>query len=213
MDIVSFITFSVNTRYVLRWIAAGLMLLVPILNFLSIGYLSKASNLFLIGGIGLPTWEEKGDIFRQGVYLLYIMILYLALPSFLFSCWFLLVSFGNFFAAFMGGIMKLLSAAAFVVCSFFIPFAFCAYSEKMELRRAFDFEAIVAAIKRVWVPYTFGYLVSGVLVYLVFKFHRIPYIGFLLSSVLTYYILLVATYYFTQLFMRTDFYAKEARRS
>ena len=47
MDIVSFITFSVNTRYMLRWIVAGLMLLVPILNFLSIGYLAKASNLFL----------------------------------------------------------------------------------------------------------------------------------------------------------------------
>ena len=144
MDIVSFIIFSVNTRYMLRCIAAGLMLLVPILNFLSIGYLSRASNLFLIGGIGLPTWEEKGDVFRRGAYLLYIMILYLALPSFLFSCWFLLVSFGNFFAAFMGGIMKLLSAAAFVACSFFIPFAFCAFSDKMELRRAFDFEAIVA---------------------------------------------------------------------
>jgi hypothetical protein len=202
MDIVSFITFSVNTRYMLRWIVAGLMLLVPILNFLSIGYLAKASNLFLIGGIGLPTWEEKGDIFRQGVYLLYITILYLALPSFLFSCWFLLVSFGNLFAAFMGGIMKLLSAAAFVGCSFFIPFAFCAYSEKMELRSAFDFEVIVAPIKRVWVSYVFGYLVSAAFVYLAFKFHRIPYIGFLLSSVLTYYILLVTAFYFTQLYRK-----------
>lgn len=213
MDIVSFITFSVNTRYMLRWIVAGLLLLVPILNFLSIGYLAKASNLFLIGGIGLPTWEEKGDIFRQGVYLLYITILYLALPSFLFSCWFLLVSFGNLFAAFMGGIMKLLSAAAFVGCSFFIPCAFCAYSEKMELRSAFDFEAIVAAIKPVWVPYLFGYLVSGVLVYIAFKLHHIPYIGFLLSSVLTYYILLVATYYFTTLFMHRGLRTTEGGKS
>jgi hypothetical protein len=196
MDIVSFITFSVNTRYMLRWIVAGLMLLVPILNFLSIGYLAKASNLFLIGGIGLPTWEEKGDIFRQGLYLLYIMILYLALPSFLFSCWFLLVSFGNLFTAFIGGIMKLLSAAAFVGCSFFIPFAF---------------ESIMAAIKRVWVPYVFGYLVSGALVYVAFKFHRIPYIGFLLSSVLTYYILLVTTFYFTQLYRNTGLAVRDGR--
>jgi hypothetical protein len=202
MDIVGFITFSVNTRYMLRWIAAGLMLLVPVLNLLSIGYLSKASNLFLVGGVGLPTWEEKGDIFRKGAYLLYIMILYLAVPSFLFSCWFLLVSFGNLFAAFMGGIMKLMSAAAFVGCSFFVPFAFCAFSERMELSRAFDFEAIVSSIKQVWVAYVFGYLVTGVLVYIAFKLHRIPYLGFLLSSVLTYYILLVATYYFTTLFKR-----------
>lgn len=213
MDLVSFIVFSVNTRYMLRWIGAGVILLVPVLNFLSIGYLSKASNLFMIGGIGLPTWEEKSDIFRQGAYLLYIMILYLAVPSFLFSCWFLLVSFGNFFAAFLGGIMKFLAAAAFVVCSFFIPFAFCAFSENMELRRAFDFERIVAAIKQVWLQYVLGYLASAVLVYLAFKFHRIPYIGFLLSSVLTYYILLLATYYFTQLFARTNLRIKGASRA
>jgi hypothetical protein len=212
MDIVSFIVFSVNTRYMLRWIGAGLILFIPILNFLSVGYLSKASNLFLIGGIGLPTWEDKSDVFRQGAYLLYIMILYLAVPSFLFSCWFLLVSFGNFFTTFMGGVMKLLAAVAFVVCSFFMPFAFCAFSEKMELRRAFDFEAIVVAVKGVWVPYTFGYLVSAVFVFLVFKFHRIPYIGFLLSSVLAYYVLLLATYYFTQLFMRTSLHASGASR-
>lgn len=213
MDIVGFVVFSFNTRYMLRWIGAGLILLVPIVNFLSIGYLCKASNLFLVGGIGLPTWEQKGDIFRQGTYLLYIMILYLAVPSFLFSCWFLLVSFGNFFAAFMGGIMKFLSAAAFVICSFFVPFAFCAFSEKMELSRAFDFEAIVSAIKQVWPSYVFGYLVSAAFVYLAFKFHRIPYIGFLFSSMLTYYILLLATYYFTQLYARTGLHSAGADRT
>jgi hypothetical protein len=212
MDIVSFIVFSFNTRYMFRWIAAGLILFIPILNFLSVGYLSKASNLFLTGGIGLPTWGEKSDIFRQGAYLLYIMILYLAVPSFLFSCWFLLVSFGNFFATFMGGIMKLLAAAAFVICSFFIPFAFCAFSEKMELRKAFDFEPIAAAVKGVWVSYVLGYLVSAAFVYLAFKVHRIPYIGFLLSSVLTYYLLLLATYYFAQLFMRTSLHRAGASR-
>lgn len=210
MEIVGFIIFSANTRYMLRWISAGIILLVPVLNFLSIGYLSKASNLFLIGGIGLPTWEGKSDIFRQGACLLYVMILYLAVPSFLFSCWFLLVSFGNFIAAFMGGVMKFLAGLAFVACSFFIPFAFCAYSERMELRRAFDFEGIFAAVKEVWISYVFGYLVSAVFVYLGFKFHRIPYIGFLLSSVLTYYVLLLATYYFTRLFIRTSLHTTGA---
>lgn len=204
MDIVGFIVFSLNTRVILRWVGAGLVVLVPILNILSLGYLSKASHLFLTGGVGLPTWEEKNDIFRQGAYLLYILILYFAVPSFLFSCWFLLVSFGNLFAAFVGGAMKLLAGLAFLGCSFFIPFAFCTFSESMELPRAFDFEGIAAAVKEVWVPYLFGYLVSAVFVYLAFKFHRIPYIGFLLSSVLTYYILLLSTYYFTQLYKRTS---------
>lgn len=203
MDLVSFVVFSVNTRYVLRWIGPGIILMIPVANLFSVGYLSKASGLFLTGGMGLPTWEEKGDIFRQGAYLLYIMVLYLAIPSFLFSCWFFLVSFGNSIASFFGGVMRFLAGIAFIGCSFFIPFAFCAYSEKMELRRAFDFESIVAALKEVWLSYVFGYLVSAVLVYLAFKFHRFPYIGFLFSSVLTYYILLLATFYFTELYKKT----------
>jgi hypothetical protein len=207
MDIVGFIVFSLNRQYILRWVGAGLVLLVPILNFFSLGYLSKVSHLLLTGGAGLPAWEDKTDVFRLGAYLLYIMVLFFAVPSFLFSCWFLLVSFGNFFAAFMGGVMKLLAGLAFVGSSFFIPFAFCSFSESMDLPKAFDFQGIAAAIKEVWVPYLFGYLVSTVLVYLTLKVHRIPYVGFLLSSALTYYVLLLSTCYFTQLFRRTSLHS------
>ena len=33
---------------------------------------------------------------------------------------------------------------------------------------------------------------------------RIPYLGFILSSILSYYILLVSTYYFTELYKKTS---------
>jgi hypothetical protein len=204
MDIVSYIVFSFTKRYVMRWIWAGLILFIPVANFLSLGYLSRASSLSMIGGIGLPTWERKNELWWEGAKLFAIFVLYEALPCFLFSFGFLLSSFGNFVTIFIGGIMKVLAALAFIVCSFFIPFAFCAFVEGKDVRRAFELEKIVGAVKEVLIPYVLGYAVSAFCMYVAYEFHRIPYLfGFALSSVLTYYILLVSTYSFTQLFRRT----------
>ncbi len=55
MDIVPFVLLTVNSRFIMRWVAGGLILLIPVLNFLSLGYLTKTSNLLMIKSIGLPT--------------------------------------------------------------------------------------------------------------------------------------------------------------
>jgi hypothetical protein len=142
-------------------------------------------------------------LFRSAKFV-YIIILYEAVPGFLFSCAFLLTSFNNFVTVFMAGILKILAAGAFVACTFFIPFALCSFSENIELRRAFDFEGIVRGVKGVLAPYLVGYVLSGACLYVTYKLHRIPYlIGFILSSLLTYYVLVVATYYYSQLFKKT----------
>ncbi len=200
MDLFSFVVFSFNTRYIMRWILAGVVLVVP---FFSLGYLVRTSDLSMIGGIGLPTWDRKGELWWEGARLVYIVILYEALPSFLFSLSFLLSSPGYFITSLIGHFMKYLALGTFVVCSFFLPFAFCAFVESREASRAFDFERIARAVKKVFVPYTLGYIAYGFCLYLVLKLHRIPYVGLILCSILTFYVLLVATYYFTQLFRKT----------
>jgi hypothetical protein len=205
MDVVSFVLFSFNTRYILRWIYAGIILFIPVVDFLSLGYLWRASGLSMIGGIGLPTWERKNELWREGARLAYIVILYEALPSFLFSFGFLLSSFGNFVTVFIGGALKLLAVVAFIGCSFFIPFAFCAFVEGADVRKAFEFEKIGGAVKEVLFPYVFGYILTICCMYVSYRLLAIPYlVGFALSSVLTFYVLLVSTYYFTQLFRKTS---------
>ena len=205
MDIVSFIVFTFNARYIKRWISAGVILFIPAVNFLSLGYLSRSSNLSMIGGIGLPTWERKNEMWWEGAKLACIVVLYEALPSFLFSFGFLLKSFGNTVTVFIGGIMTILALLAFIFCSFFIPFAFCVFVEGADVRRAFEFEKIAGAVKDVLIPYVFGYAGSALSMYIAYKLHVIPYLfGFALSSILIYYVLLVSTYYFTQLFKRTS---------
>jgi hypothetical protein len=189
----------------MRWVWGGLVLLIPGVNFLSLGYLTKTSNLLMIGGIGLPTWDERGDIWRDGARLFYIFILYEALPSFLFSCGFFLAAFGNFVTAFLGGLLKWAAALAFLACSFFLPFGFCAFAENREVRSAFEFEKIAVAVNEVLAHYILGFAITAVCLYVTYKLHRIPFLfGFVISSILTYYVFLVAAYYFTQLYRKTS---------
>jgi hypothetical protein len=203
MNIVPFLEFTLNSRYITRWIFAGLVLYIPVLNFLSLGFLSRTSRLVIIGGIGLPTWEEKYEIAIEGVKLLFVFILYNAIPFFLFSSGFFLTTL-NTFTAFFGHIVIISSYIAFVACSFLIPFAFVTFAEQADFRSALEFEKIFKGVKEVFFEYLIGYGVALCGLYLCKWIMRIPYAGFVLSSILTYYILLVSTYYFTELHKRTS---------
>jgi len=204
MDIVAFIRFTFNSRYIARWIYGGIIMYIPIVNFFSLGYLAKTSRILLIGSIGLPTWEDKMAIWTNGIKLLFVFILYEAVPFFLFSTGFFLTTLGSI-PAFFGNIVIKFSYLALLIFSFFIPFAFSVFAEKMEFRDALEFERIFNGIKEVFVPYLSGYLCTLIALYICKVIIKIPYlIGFILSSLCTYYVFLLATYYFIHLFKRTS---------
>lgn len=204
MDIFPFIQFTLNSQYISRWIVGGIIIYIPILNFLSFGYLSKASRLLSIGTVGLPTWQDKYDLWIEGVKLIFIFILYEAVPFFLFSCGFFLTTLTSI-TAFFGHILIKLSYLGLLLFSFFLPFAFAAFADQGDFRKALEFEKIIAAIKEVFTPYLAGYLATLVALYICKLVIRIPFlIGFVVSSLAAYYVFLLATYYFTQLFKKTS---------
>jgi hypothetical protein len=202
MDIISFARFTLNSRYMTRWIYGGLILCIPVLNFLSLGFLAKASRLFITGGIGLPTWQDKYETWIEGIKLLFIFILYGAIPFFMFSCGFFLTTLTSI-TAFFGNIIIKLSFVVLLICSFFIPFAFATFAEKMDFRKALEFENILKGIKEVFVEYSAGYIGVLIVLYICKLIIHIPLIGFIVSSILTYYVFLLATYYFTELYKKT----------
>lgn len=204
MDISPFVQFTLNSRYIKRWLIGGIMLYLPILNFFSIGYLSKSSRLIIIGDIGLPTWEDKHDIWTEGVKLTFVFILYEAIPFFLFSSGFFFTTLSSI-TAFFGNIIMKISYVAFLVFSFFLPFAFATFAEHKDLRKALAYEKILAGIKEVLVPYAVGYVATLLALYVALLFIRIPFLlGFLITSLMTNYIFLISTYYFSRIYKRTS---------
>jgi len=209
MDIIPFVQFSLNTKFFMRWVLGGIVLFIPVVNFLSLGYLSKASRLLTIGSIGLPTWERKDEIWMEGVKVLFIFILYEAVPFFLFSFGFFLTALHSV-TAFLGHIIKNFAFIALLIFSFFLPFAFVTFAEQADFRKALEFEKITRGIKEVFVPYIGGYLGTVLLLYIFYKtIIRIPFLGFFIWLIATYYILLLATYYFTRLYTKTSLSAEK----
>ena len=208
-DIIPFVQFSLNSRYVLRWIYGGLMLYVPVLNFLSLGYLSRVSKLLMIGSIGLPTWEERSEMWMEGAKTLLVFILYGAIPFFMFSCGFFLTALSSL-TAFFGAIITNLSYVALLISSFFLPFAFITFSEQGDFRKALEFETIFRGIKEVFILYLAGYVGTVAAIFLCWLVVPIPKAYFFqlimlaFLSTITYYVLLISTYYFTRLFRKTS---------
>ncbi|HOJ43564.1 MAG TPA: DUF4013 domain-containing protein [Syntrophorhabdaceae bacterium] len=205
MELYPFIQFTLNTKFIKRWVVAGLIFFIPFLDFFSVGYLSRAIRIMMTGGMGLPTWDRKGEIWMEGLKQVFLFILYEAVPFFLFSFGFFLTALHPF-TAFFGRIITFLGFVALFIFSFFIPFAFAVLAEKMDFKKALEFDTILKAIKEVIILYVAGYL--GIL-FLIGVFYvtilKIPYfIGFFLFSILTYYVLILGAYYFAQLFVRTS---------
>jgi hypothetical protein len=212
MDIIPFIQLTLNSQFISRWLYGGIIMYIPVLNFFSLGYLSRASRLLSLGSIGLQTWEDKNAAWFEGVKLIFIFILYEAIPFFLFSCGFFLTTLSSI-TAFFGHIIINLSYLALFFFSFFIPFAFTTFSEQEDFRKALEFERIAGAIKEVFIPYLGGYIGTLICLLVCKALIRIPFlVGFLLSSLLTYYVFLIATYYFTQLFRRTSLSVEQIQK-
>ncbi len=204
MDIIPFTQLTFNHRYIARWIWGGLALCIPVLNFLSLGFLSRTSRLVTIGGIGLPTWDDLYATWLEGARLLFVFILYNAVSFFLFSSGYFLTSL-NIFTAFFGHLFKILSFFALIASSALIPFALAVFAEETDFRSAFEIERISRGIREVFFEYFIGYAVTLAGLYLCIWIMRIPYLlGLVPGSVLAYYFLLLSTYYFTELYKKTS---------
>ncbi|MCX7965560.1 MAG: DUF4013 domain-containing protein [Syntrophorhabdaceae bacterium] len=205
MELFAFIQFTLNARFIKRWLVAGLILFIPFLDFFSVGYLSRATTMMMAGGMGLPTWERKGEMWVEGLKQVFLFIFYEAVPFFLFSFGFFLTALHPF-TAFFGRIITLLGFVAMLVFSFFVPFAFAVFAEEKDFRKALEYERIIKAIKEVIVQYVIGYMGALFLIGIFYiTILKIPYfIGFFLFSILTYYVLILGAYYFAQLYVRTS---------
>lgn len=203
-DTLPFIRFTFNKRYMFRWLVPGLFIYLPVLNFFSLGYLSRTSKILLIGDLGLPPWQDRVGVWFEGLSIVLIFILYEAIPFFLFFSGFFFTSLGSLFSV-LGSLIVKISYLSLLAFSFFLPFAFAIYSETQAIKQALAFERIWKGVRAVLLPYTFGYVVCLLLLYIAKALFRIPYLlGFFLSSLSVYYVLLLSTHYFTHLYKRTD---------
>ena len=167
-------------------------------SFFSLGY---AYNIFcshLQGEEGaLPGWVKWGELFRNGVFVFFILLSYGLLPAFLFWAGMKLWHAGGF-AAFGGVLFILLGLVGGLVALFLVPMALAFYArEKGALRAAFRWNRLVEKIWVVQREYSVSWL-AGAILFLILLFVRTHflYVGWILSAFGFFYLLLVMAHLF-----------------
>ncbi len=119
MDLAAFIKFPLSDKDWVKKIIIGCVVsLVPVLNLLTLGYFLNCLQLGMQGRAQLPEWDNWGELFKDGLFVLLIIIFYLAIPFVLFPILSFIPVIGTIIASILLLLAGLLLPAALASYSF-----------------------------------------------------------------------------------------------
>ena len=134
-------------EWFMKMIIGSVISIVPIVNFLSLGYFIRCIQNSWRGYQSMPDWDNWGELFRNGCMVFVILLAYLVLPISLGFLMLALPVVGTVFASLIIFIMSII-----------IPMAIANYAVHMNIRDAFAFTEIFYRSGRVLSVYLAGYL-------------------------------------------------------
>jgi len=191
MDIVENIKYPTNdNEWIKKILIGGILLLVPILNFVCTGYYLKVIKGSIEGRNNMPEWDDWGDLFINGITSLIITLAYSIIPIILISIIILIVSSsglvlaGLFESESMGIftilfilIGSLIGFAILFIVNLIIPMSLAMFANEWSFGDAFKIREIISRIKSVFIEYVIAIIVIYILLLLVFIVAWIPFIG------------------------------------
>jgi hypothetical protein len=191
MDIVENIKYpTTDSEWIKKVLIGGILLLIPILNFVCTGYYLKVIKGSIEGRNNMPEWDDWGDLFIKGISVLIISLAYLIIPIILISIIILIVSSsglllaGIFESASMGVVTLLFiligSLIGFItlfIVNLMFPMSLAMFANEWSFGDAFKIREIISRIKSVFVEYVIAIIVINILLLLVFIVAWIPFIG------------------------------------
>jgi len=169
-----------------------------ILIFISFGYVLETMKLIMEGESDLPDWEEFGTKLMMGLKGFVIVIAYMIIPIIVMIVF--MIS-GKINLMLMG---ILVGAILGLVIGYIVPMAIAHYVAKGKIKVAFEFKKIIKMIKPVFKDYTTCYILTVSLFILTMAIYTMPLIGWVVGSILLFYLLLVWAYYFAKLYMKSN---------
>ena len=191
MDIVENIKYpTTDSEWIKKVLIGGILLLIPILNFVCTGYYLKVIKGSIEGRNNMPEWDDWGDLFIKGISVLIISLAYLIIPIILISIIILIVSSsglllaGIFESASMGVVTLLFiligSLIGFItlfIVNLMFPMSLAMFANEWSFGDAFKIREIISRIKSVFIEYVIAIIVIYILLLLVFIVAWIPFIG------------------------------------
>jgi hypothetical protein len=163
-----------------RWLLLVVFSVIPIVNFITYGYLTKIYK----GGDEAPELKDWRELLVDGVKLFIIGILYMIVPLVFVAASFVFLSYHELM---IGGVLGMVGLILTFFCGF-IGIAGCIRFAKMDsVKEAFNIPAVLALINEIgWGHYLVSYLVFlAVCCLIAVIINIIPLVGGILFLIIT----------------------------
>ncbi len=192
MNYGEYVKFPLEDRDWLKKMILGcVILIIPIVNILALGYYMECIRLGIQGKTYLPEWSDWEYYFRQGMMALLIFIVYLGIPLFLT----LILHIIPILGVMVSSIVILLAGAL-------VPMALAGAARDNHISAAFSFGEVFYRVKQAMDHYAPAYLIMVVVIavapVIVFGIPIILFLGVFLM----FYATVVFSNYIGQLYGR-----------
>ena len=212
MDIIESVKFpSTDVGWVKKILIGGILLIIPIINFIIGGYYIKTLRGSIEGKPGLPEWDDWGDLFIKGLMVAIIGFIYMLIPLIVLfvsigGAVTAAISSGDFSAASISAIVggSMFSVVLMLIVCLVLPMALSIYAKEDSIGAAFRIGEILSRIKSVPGDYIISIIVLYALLFIVNLVAAIPIIGWVIIIFANFYIALVASKMFGEVYASSN---------
>ena len=212
MDIVENIKYpTTDSEWIKKILIGGILLIIPIINFIIGGYYIKTLRGSIEGKPGLPEWDDWGDLFVKGLMVAIIGFIYSLIPLIVLFVSIggvitAAISSGDFSAGSISAIVggSLFSVVLMLIVCLVLPMALSIYAKEDSIGAAFRIGEILSRIKSVPGDYIITIIVLYALLFIVNLVAAIPIIGWVIIIFANFYIALVASKMFGEVYASSN---------
>jgi hypothetical protein len=201
--------------WVMKIIIGGILSL-PILFFIAFGYEFKVMKNSINLKPEMPEWKGFADLFVKGIFVFIIGLLYLIIPAIIGSIGIVTGVLSTMAIDIfqpinmLSGILTssaigifFIAALLMLIALFILPMAIAMYAKSDNFGDSFKFGEIFNRIKSIFGEYVVSYIILILLLIISGIIGLIPFIGWLLGLFATFYIFIVASNMFGQLYLKS----------
>jgi len=212
MDIVENIKYpTTDSEWIKKILIGGILLIIPIINFIIGGYYIKTLRGSIEGKPGLPEWDDWGDLFITGLMVAIIGLIYMLIPLIVLFVSIggvitAAISSGDFSAGSISAIVggSLFSVVLMLIVCLVLPMALSIYAKEDSIGAAFRIGEILSRIKSIPGDYIISIIVLYALLFIVNLVAAIPILGWVIVIFANFYIVLVASKMFGEVYASSN---------
>ncbi len=199
-DMGNVVSFPLRDRnWVLKVIIGWLISLVPLVNLLSVGYLTENIRMGMARRRELPDWQDIIGLFSLGITVFVIALLYLLIPMVVLlagtggALWAAVSGFrlGELLQVGFAGGVAVLGLILVVLVGVVVPLAIAHYLARGGFYSAFQVREIWERLQNILGEYLVWYLLYTIALIVLGWLSLVPYVGWILTGLLSFYASLI----------------------